>query len=429
MFEKLLKKILDNTATICVIGVGYTGLPLALLACSKKFKTYGFDIDKKNIETLKKNKSFINYINDYEIKNAKKNNLFHPTTNISSIKSSDIIIICLPTPLGKNREPNLSSINFFMEKAIKYFKKEQLIIFESTTYPGTTKEFIIDKLKKNNFKIGKNIYVGYSPERIDPGRNIKTDEITKIYSGYSKNCKKLIKNFYNKLFINIHEIKNIETCELTKLYENIYRNVNIGLVNEMKIISDVLNINIKDVIDGAETKNYGFKRFNPGPGIGGHCIPIDPFYLTWKLKEYGVHTRFIELSGEINSSMPKWCVDKINNYLIKKKLLISNCKVLIVGLAYKKNVSDLRESPSIEIIKLLQERKAKLYYHDPFIQSFKLKFKKVDRYDINKKSLKIFDLVIIATDHDSINYKKIKKEAKLIFDTRLRLSGKNVISI
>lgn len=428
MLSKIRNKISNKSVTVSVIGLGYTGLPLAILIARNNYKLIGYDNDKRKINQIKKAHN-IDY-NKNELRQFLKSKNIKLSSNLLDIKKTDIIIICLPTPLDKNKQPDLKSIESFMKSYQKLFRKDQLIIFESTTYPGTTKKFIVDFITNLGFTVGKNFFIGYSPERIDPGRKVDLSNINKIYSGYSNKCKRLIKIFYKTLFKNVFELESIESCELTKLFENIYRNINIGLVNEMKIISDKLDINFRNVLDAAETKGYGFKRFNPGPGIGGHCIPIDPFYLTWKMKEYDLHTRFIELSGEVNSQMPMWCVNKVKEHFLNKNLNFSKAKILILGLAYKKNVSDIRESPSLKICEIIKKTNNKIYYFDPYVKTCDfVKKNNIKFYDLNKKTLKYFDCVLLCTDHDNINYKKVLKESKIIFDTRLKLKSDKVISI
>ncbi len=316
----LLKKIKQKKIKVLVVGCGYTGYPLANLISKSNIKVVGYDINKRLIRNLIK----------------KKNKNLSLTSNLNSIKNIDVIIISLPTPLTKNFEPDLSYIKDFLSKSKKILRKNQLMILESTTYPGTTDEILKEFLEANKFRIGINYFLGYSPERIDPGRKIKLNAITKIYSGSSNKCKKLVYEFYNLFISKLVGVRNNKTAEFVKIFENIFRSVNISLVNEMKMISDKFNVDITEVINAASTKPYGFMKFLPGPGIGGHCIPVDPFYLTWKAKEYNIHTRFIELAGEINNYMPLWIFEKINNHLVEKNLFIKKIKFLVLGASYKK---------------------------------------------------------------------------------------------
>jgi UDP-N-acetyl-D-glucosamine dehydrogenase len=430
MKNKILNLIKKKNCVVGVVGLGYVGLDLLITLSKNKIKLLGFDIDNEKIKKIKKNISYVNYIKNEQIKILNKYTKIYST--FSKISDCDLIIICLPTPLNKSREPDLSAIKKIIKDIDIYLKKGQTIILESTTYPGTTEDIIIKKLDKK-FKIGKNFFIGYSPERVDPGRKTLNIDIPKIVSGKTTNCLNIINSFYS-IFFKTVKVKNIETAEITKLYENIYRSVNIGLANEMKIICNKLSINVYDVIKAAKTKPFGFSAFYPGPGLGGHCVPIDPFYLSWKVKSLGLTTRFVELAGEINNNMPVWIVNKINETLNNKMLSLSNSKILIVGLAYKKNVNDLRESPSIKIYELLKNKRAKLDLFDPLFDRKEIskifnKSKFINK--INYKSIKKYDATIIITDHDIINYEKLYKFSKLIIDTRGRYNStkKKILSI
>ncbi len=402
----LLKKIKQKKIKVLVVGCGYTGYPLANLISKSNVKVIGYDINKILIRNLSK----------------KKNKNLSFTSNLNLIKNIDIILISLPTPLTKNFEPDLSYIKDFLLISKKILRKNQLMILESTTYPGTTDEILKKFLEKNKFKIGKNYFLGYSPERIDPGRKINLNTITKIYSGSSKKCKNLVYEFYNLFISKLFEVQDNKTAEFVKIFENIFRSVNISLVNEMKMISDKFNVDINEVINAASTKPYGFMKFMPGPGIGGHCIPVDPFYLTWKAKEYNIHTRFIELAGEINNHMPLWIFEKINNHLVEKNLFIKKIKFLILGVSYKKNIADTRESPSIKFFNLFSKKGVKFDYHDPYVKKIKIenngKKRMLKSIKINSNTLKKYDCTILLTDHDNVNYDLIYKKSKLIFDSR-----------
>ena len=418
----LEKKIIDSKITVGIIGMGYVGLELLINLAKKKNKIYGFDNDIRKINSLKKNNSYINYIPNQKIKEASNYSTFESSLN--KIKLCDIIIMCLPTPLGPNKTPDLSFIRNATQDLKKYLRKNQLIILESTTYPGTTQELLVDELKRQ-FKVGKDFFIGYSPERIDPGRAVSQNAVPKLVSGYSQQCLRLVKLFYSQCFETV-SVSNLKTAEITKLFENIYRSVNIGLVNEMKIICDKLDINIHEVIKAAKTKPYGFKAFYPGPGLGGHCVPIDPFYLSWKVKSMGINTRFIELAGEINSKMPSWIVEKVQEIFNQKKIALSQSKILLMGLSYKKNINDLRESPSIEIYKLLKKYKSKIDICDSYCDPNEIKklFGSAKLF-VNNKNIKYskYSGVVIATDHDNFDYNKILKESKIVIDTRGRLLG------
>jgi UDP-N-acetyl-D-glucosamine dehydrogenase len=429
-FEILKKKIISNKSKICIIGLGYVGLPLLSKFLKNNFFVIGYDIDKNKINLLKKKKTYIDYI---KLDSADFKN-FKPTFNLQEINKADVIIFCLPTPLNKNKEPDLSFIVKSLDNIYPYLKRGQLAILESTTYPGTTEEVIVNKLSKKFF-VGENFFVGYSPEREDPG-NLKftLDNITKVVSGYSKKCLNLTDQLYSRIVKKTYRVSNLKTAEMTKLLENIYRAINIGLVNELKILSHRMGINIFEVIKAASTKPFGFQTFYPGPGLGGHCIPIDPFYLTWKAKEFDFNTKFIELAGEINSHMPNYVVNRLQEVFNKSKLSIFGKKILILGLSYKKNIDDIRESPSLRIIKLLLEKGCKVCYSDKFFKKIphttELKKNKIKNIYLNKKNLNLFDACIIVTDHDYYNYDFIRKNSKIIIDTRnvYNNKSKNVFS-
>lgn len=424
-FHLNLSKLKNKKNKICIIGAGYVGLPLGIRLAEQKFNVTFIDKNAKIINSLRKGKSHLSNIDAKKIFENRRNLSF--TSKYNVIKNCDFIIICLPTPLTKNKEPDLSYINDCMKEMKKYLSKGKAIFLESTTYPGTTDELAQKYLE--DFIIGKNFFLIYSPEREDPAnKKYNISNVPKVVSGHTKNCLRLAINFYNYIAKETVPVSSTKTAELTKLLENIYRSVNVGLVNEMKMIADKMNINIFEVIDAASTKPFGFSTFYPGPGLGGHCIPIDPFYLSWKAKEFDFSTKFIELAGEINSNMPIWISNKIleNLNLLGKSIKLT--KILILGLTYKKNVNDLRESPSIKILELLKKFKAKLYFNDPY---FNKDFNKVKFFKMNYKKLKNFDCVVLLTDHDEYNYKKILSNSNLIFDTRgkFKKNKKIVISI
>ena len=398
-----------------IIGLGYVGLPLSLAFARAKFDVYGFDIDKKKIKILNNKKSYIKHIANNTIAKYINKSLF-VSNDFEDIAKVKLIILCLPTPLKKNKVPDLSFIKITLKNILNFLKPGQIISLESSTYPGTTDEIIVEPLMKK-FDVGKNFFVIYSPERENPGDKVSIESIPKVISGFSKKCLSKGIKLYSEVFNNLIPVKNLKTAEMTKLLENIYRSVNIGLINEMKIISKKFGLDIYEVINAAKSKPFGFKAFYPGPGVGGHCIPVDPFYLTKKKKKMGVDTKFIRLAGNINETMPDWITKKVIKLIPKK----NNNKILIIGVAYKKNVDDYRESPILKIMKLLEKRKYNIDYHDPFIP----KLTKTRKYVLNKKSiiLKInniikYDCIIIGTDHDKVDYKKLKKYSKLIIDLR-----------
>ncbi len=421
MKSYLINKIKDKSIRIGIIGLGYVGLPLAKRFIEKKFEVVGFDVDKSKIKMLNSGESYINHISHDQISILVENG-FIATDDFEIINSIDAIIICVPTPLGIHNEPDLSYLFSTMRSIKNFMKKNQIMILESTTYPGTTEEEIVPFVNKLDFKIGENYFIGYSPEREDPGNpNFSTKTIPKIVSGHSQLCLDITKSLYDQVVDVTVPVSSTKVAEMTKIMENIHRAVNIGLVNELKIVAEKMGINIYEVIEAASTKPFGFTPYFPGPGLGGHCIPIDPFYLTWKAKEIGLNTRFIELAGEINTSMPGYVIDRITEALNNSGKPVQGSDILVLGLSYKKNVDDLRESPSLEIINTLIKRGANISYCDPFFNSipatrkyqFSLEGKKLSE-DLLKKS----DIVVLATDHDIYNYELILEKSKIIVDTR-----------
>lgn len=404
MYYKALKeKILHKRISTCIVGLGYVGLPLLELLIKNKIKCIGIDKDKKKIDFLKK----------------KINNKVLISSNYEHLNKADLVIYSLPTPLDKKKNPDLRILNNSIKNSLPYYKKGQLVILESTSYPGTTKECLKNVIK--NFRIGQDFFIGYSPERIDPGnRRFIIQNIPKISSGYTKHCQGLTYLFFSKLIKKVVKASSIEVAEFTKIYENIFRSINIGLANETKQIAKKLKINFGEVLDLASSKPFGFMRFDPGPGVGGHCIPVDPFYLSWLANQKGFKTKFIKLSGEINSNMPKIISREIIKIIARKKIL--NPKVLILGLSYKKNIDDIRNSPGLEIFKILK-KKTQIDFEDKFVNTLQDKNKKYfSRKLKNFSEVKLYDVVILSTDHDYFNYKKILKYSNLIFDLRNKFS-------
>tara|TARA_B100000242_G_scaffold285944_1_gene250965 strand:+ start:5664 stop:6974 length:1311 start_codon:yes stop_codon:yes gene_type:complete len=422
--NQLINLIDKKKAKIGIVGLGYVGLPLALSFLDNGFDVIGFDIDKSKIRQINLGESYIKHIPSNKIRKSIKSKKFIPTLDFSLISEVDVIIICVPTPLTKYRDPDLSFILSTMASIKPFLKKGQIISLESTTYPGTTKDVILPSLEKIGFLVGENLFLVYSPEREDPG-NIKyhTSNIPKVIGGTTSACLKVGRKVYGSVVNEVINVSSTKVAEMTKLLENIHRAVNIGLMNELKVLCDQMDIDLYEVIEAASTKPFGFVPYYPGPGLGGHCIPIDPFYLTWKAKEYEMHTRFIELAGEINSGMPKYVISKTADLLNDHGKSISKSKILIIGLAYKKNVDDTRESPALKIIQLLIKKGAEVEYSDPLVN----KMPKTRKYNFNLRSIELlpenikkFDVTIIVTDHDSINYKELHDNSKLIIDTRGR---------
>tara|TARA_Y100000590_G_scaffold20022_2_gene23400 strand:- start:11214 stop:12515 length:1302 start_codon:yes stop_codon:yes gene_type:complete len=429
----LIDLIKNKKSVIGIIGLGYVGLPLAIRFCEENFKTIGFDIDQNKIKSLRDGHSYIKHFGNDKIISA-LNKDFRVTSDFKKIANVDVIIICVPTPLGIHNEPDLSFIHSTLNSIIPNLKNNQLLVLESTTYPGTTEEEIvpkIEKIKSPKFILGENFFIGYSPEREDPGnKEFGAKNTPKIVSGITNICSDLTKVLYDQIVDVTVPVSSTKVAEMTKILENIYRSVNIGLVNELKILTNKMNIDIYEVIMAASTKPFGFTPFYPGPGLGGHCIPIDPFYLSWKAKELDVPTRFIELAGEINSSMPSYVIDKVIEALNDNKKSINSSTILVMGLSYKKNVDDLRESPSLVIIEKLIKLGAKVQFCDPYFDKIPKTRKfslKIEKIDLKKENLKMFDLVLIAVDHDIFDFNLIENEAKLIVDTRGKYKKSNKI--
>jgi UDP-N-acetyl-D-glucosamine dehydrogenase len=424
--DALLKKLNDKTAVIGIVGLGYVGLPLSLRYSEIGYKVVGFDIDQSKIDVLKKGQTYIEHIAADGIAKAIQSG-FEPTSDLSRARDVDALILCVPTPLNKYREPDLSFVLNTVEALLPHLRAAQVISLESTTYPGTTEEELRPRIEKAGFAVGDDIFLVFSPEREDPGNpKFTTRNIPKVCGGTTPSCLEVGLALYGQVIDTVVPVSSTQAAELTKLLENIHRAVNIGLVNEMKIIADRMGIDIHEVIRAAATKPFGFVPYYPGPGLGGHCIPIDPFYLTWKAREYGLHTRFIELAGEINSTMPEWVVEKIADALNDREKSIRGSRILVLGIAYKKNVDDMRESPSVELMSLLQAKGAQIAYSDPHVPTFP----KMRRYafdlasiDLTPEELHSYDLVLLATDHDRFDYETIERHAKLIVDTRGRYLG------
>lgn len=435
MDNNLKNKILKRNVITGVIGMGYVGLPLAMAAVKRGLKVVGFDIDNEKIKFLNDGINYIKHLDKKDFKEFCESEKFQASSDFSKLKDVDVIVICVPTPLTKNKDPELKYIISTTETIAKILRKRQLIILESTTYPGTTDELMKNMLEKTGFKEGKDFYLAFSPEREDPGRKDYTTTTTpKVVGGVSKTSGELATLFYSLFIDKVVPVKNARTAEATKLTENIFRAVNIALVNELKIIYDRMGIDIWDVLDAASTKPFGFMRFNPGPGWGGHCIPLDPFYLTWKAKEYGLNSNFIEHAGEINRKMPEYVIEKLNLGLNYKKRCVKDSKILLIGVAYKKDIDDPRESPAFEIIELLLNLGAKVSYYDPYILELPKmrewpKLPKLKSVQITSKKIANYDAVIIVTNHQNVDYDLIQKNANLIIDTRgvYKISHKNVL--
>ena len=426
--QSAISKFRDKTAKIGIVGLGYVGLPLMLRYAETGFKVLGFDIDAEKVDKLNKGETYIEHITADKIAAARSAG-FEATTDFSRIGEAEAVILCVPTPLNKYREPDMSFVIDTTDAVKPYLRAGQVLSLESTTYPGTTEEELLPRVEEGGLKVGENVFLVYSPEREDPGNpDFETRTIPKVIGGHTPACLEVGLALYQPAIDKVVPVSSTKAAELTKLLENIHRAVNIGLVNEMKIVADKMDIDIHEVIDAAATKPFGFVAYYPGPGLGGHCIPIDPFYLTWKAREYGVNTRFIELAGEVNSSMPEYVVNKTALALNDHQRSIKGSKVLVLGIAYKKNVDDMRESPSVEVMELLRDLGAEISYSDPHVPVFpKMREHKFDLKSVplTAESIASYDCVVLTTDHDKFDYDLLKQHAKLIVDTRGKYSGKH----
>jgi len=428
--KQLLNKIENKQHIIGIIGLGYVGLPLALEFVHKGIKTIGFDIDETKIPVLNSGKSYIKHIASERITEAVNSGLFEATSSFERLPEVDAVIIAVPTPLNKHREPDLSYVENSAKMAAKYLRPGQLVVLESSTYPGTTDEILLPLMQKagknsvsgEDYKVGEDFFLAFSPEREDPNNpNYNTATIPKVVGGVTPACLEISVAVYNQIIVKTVPVSSPRAAEATKLLENIYRAVNIALVNELKMVFDKMDIDVWEVIDAAATKPFGFNAFYPGPGLGGHCIPIDPFYLTWKARQYDVSTRFIELAGEVNTYQPYYVVERCLEILNEHKKTLNGAKVLILGAAYKKDIDDMRESPSLKLISLFRKMGALVDYNDPFIPKLpptrKYKYE-MSSVELTPENLDSYDLVLLSTDHTGYDYKFIYDHAKLIVDTR-----------
>jgi len=422
--DKLVDKLKQKRAVIGIVGLGYVGLPLMLSYCKAGYQVVGFDVDAKKVRSLRGGESYIKHISDYDVQSAISQGL-EITNELSAAIKVDALILCVPTPLNQYREPDLSYVTNTVDSLVPFLRSGQVISLESTTYPGTTEEELIPRVESNGLRVGEEIFLVYSPEREDPGNpTFNTRDIPKVCGGHTALCLEVGVALYEQVIKRVVAVSSTRVAELTKLLENIHRAVNIGLVNEMKIVADRMDIDIYEVIRAAATKPFGFVPYYPGPGLGGHCIPIDPFYLTWKAREHGVHTRFIELAGEINSAMPDYVLDKVFLGLNSQKCSVNGSRVLVLGVAYKKNVDDMRESPSIVLMEKLRKLGAEVHFSDPHIPVFPIDLRgysfDLESVDLTAENLASYDCVLLATDHDEFDYSLIKQNAKLIVDCRGR---------
>lgn len=427
MYKVLKNKIKDRTARIGVIGLGYVGLPLAVAFAEKGFEVVGIDTSAKRVKSIKRGISYILDVPEELVAKLVSDKLLRATDNYFVVKKLDVIIICVPTPLSKTKEPDISFIVTAIKNIMKNKRKGQFYVLESTTYPGTTEEILLPKFENSSFKVDRDFFLAFSPERVDPSNKIyTTNNIPKVVGGVSRKSTDLAKILYSRIVDQVIAVSSSKVAEMAKLLENTFRSVNIGLVNELALMCEKLNVDVWEVINAAKTKPFGFMPFYPGPGIGGHCINIDPLYLSWKASLHGFRSRFIEIADSINSSMPQYVVNRVISALNRRRKPIKGCRVLVLGAAYKKDVSDTRESPSVEIIKLFLEKEATVNYHDPYVPNLKVNGEALKSKELKKDFIRKHDCVVLATDHSIFDYKKIAKNSKLVFDSRNAFYNKGV---
>lgn len=422
MKQKLLNKIQNKEIVVGVVGLGYVGLPLAVEKAKAGFKTIGFDVQKEKVDLVNNGHNYIGDVVDNDLKKLVMEKMLTATTDFSFVKDVDFIAICVPTPLDKHQQPDISYVKSSTEEISKYLTKDTMVVLESTTYPGTTEELIKPILENGSgLKCGVDFYLGFSPERVDPGNLIyKTKNTPKVVGAIGKDATEVIATMYRAVLEgDVYEVSSPAIAEMEKILENTYRNINIGLVNELTMLCQKMGISMWEVIDAAKTKPYGFQAFYPGPGLGGHCIPLDPYYLSWKAREYGFHTSMIESSMMINDQMPEYCVERAGKILNRFQKALNGAKVLVVGVAYKQDIDDYRESPALRVIEVLNREKANVDYYDPWVQRYK--YNGETKFSLEKIAPEIvasYDLVLITAAHSNVDYEMIQKNAKAIFDTK-----------
>jgi len=419
--NSLIKKLNDNEATLGVIGLGYVGLPLAVEMAKAGYRTFGFELQQTKLDAIRAGISYIADVPSEKLKSITESGLLSVTSDFSLIASVDCICICVPTPLDKHQVPDISCVRAAAESIIPCLHKDMLIVLESTTYPGTTEELLRPLFEQSGLICGEDFYLAFSPERVDPGNSIyDTNNTPKVVGGITHQCTNSAAALYEKIIdAAIHRVSSPAVAEMEKILENTYRNINIGLINELAILCHEMGINIWEVIDAARTKPYGFQAFYPGSGLGGHCIPLDPYYLSWKAREYGLHTSMIEVSMTINDGMPKYCTERVSKMLNKRKKALNGSRIVVLGVAYKQDIDDCRESPSIKVIHELEKDGAEVHYYDPYITEYN-EYGATRRGELalTAELLEAADLVIIATAHTTVDYAFVQRHASLIFDTK-----------
>lgn len=419
--NSIKKKLMDKTATLGVVGLGYVGLPLAVEKAKAGFKTIGFDVQESKVAMVNAGKNYIGDVVNEDLEEIVKSGLLSATTDFAQVASADCVCIAVPTPLDAYQQPDISYVKASAESIVPYMHKDMLIVLESTTYPGTTEELLKPILEKSGLKCGVDFYLAFSPERVDPGNLIyKTKNTPKVVGGVTPECTDIAAAMYEAILeAPIHRVSSPAVAEMEKILENTYRNVNIGLVNELAILSNKMGINFWEVVDAAKSKPYGFQAFYPGPGLGGHCIPLDPYYLSWKAREYGFHTSMIESSMMVNDRMPEYCAERASKILNRFKKAMNGAKILMLGVAYKQDIDDYRESPAIQVIEELEKEGAEVVYYDPFVSEYREHgVVKKGESELTAELIESADLVIVTTAHTNVDYNFVQKYAKAIFDTK-----------
>jgi UDP-N-acetyl-D-glucosamine dehydrogenase len=419
-YESLLNKIENKEAVIGVVGLGYVGLPLAVEKAKAGFKVIGFDIQQSRVDQVNNGINYIGDVVDEDLHEMVKKGYLQATTDYARIAEVDAVAIAVPTPLDEHHQPDTSYVENSASEIAKYAHEGMLVVLESTTYPGTTEEIVKPALEKKGLKVGETVFVAYSPERVDPGNKIfKTKNTPKVVGGVTEKCTKVASALYRAVLEgDVHEVSSPAVAEMEKIFENTFRHINIALANEMAVLCERMGIDVWEVIEAAKTKPYGFMAFYPGPGLGGHCIPIDPFYLTWKAREYNYHTRLIELAGEINNAMPEYVVNRTMHILNEEGKALRGAKVTVLGVAYKKDIDDVRESPVLKIVELLEQHGAEFTVVDPYVPSFRACNRVIETVELTPELLQQSDIVLVTTDHSNFDYEMIAQNSPVIFDTR-----------
>lgn len=418
--DSILSKIENKQAVVGVVGLGYVGLPLAVEKAKAGFKVIGFDVQQSRVDQVNNAQNYIGDVVNEDLEEIIKSGMLEATTDYNRITEVDAVAICVPTPLDHHQQPDTSYVESSSKEIAKYAREGMLVVLESTTYPGTTEEIVVPALEEKGLVCGDTVFVAYSPERVDPGnKQFKTKNTPKVVGGVTENCTKVASALYRAVLEgDVFEVSSPAVAEMEKIFENTFRHINIALANEMAILCEKMGIDVWEMIDAAKTKPYGFMAFYPGPGLGGHCIPIDPFYLTWKAREYNYHTRLIELAGEINNSMPELVVDRMMRILNHDGKALRGAKVAVLGVAYKKDIDDVRESPVLDILTILEKEGADYQVVDPFVPAFRLIDKQVETVELTEELLSSADLVLLATDHTTFDYDMIASSSRVVFDTR-----------